>query len=91
MRADIRGIGLTASDLVGFLNCRHLTELDRAHAAGSLAKPKFWSPALEVLRERGLRHEEAYVTHLTEGSTPIPRTVGLRVWRPDPVHRAAAG
>ena len=64
-------IQLSASDLVGHLNCRNLTELDLAVARGALAKPSVWSPLLEVLRERGLRHEQGYVKHL--------RTSGLEV------------
>jgi hypothetical protein len=56
---------LAASDLVGFLNCRHLTAFDRAVADGKLTKPKLWSPALEVLREDGLLREHAHIIHLT--------------------------
>jgi hypothetical protein len=37
-------IQLSASDLVGHLNCRNLTELDLAVAKGDLAKPKVWDP-----------------------------------------------
>jgi predicted RecB family nuclease len=57
-------IQLSASDLVGHLNCRHLTGLDIAVANGTLEKPKIWGPLLEILRERGARHEEGYVEHL---------------------------
>jgi predicted RecB family nuclease len=59
-----RTIQLSASDLVGHLNCRNLTELDLAVANGELAKPKVWSPLLDVLRERGHRHEQSYVDDL---------------------------
>ena len=55
---------LSASDLVGHLNCRNLTELDLEVAKGALAKPKVWNPLLDVLRERGLRHEQGYVDYL---------------------------
>ena len=47
-----QGFQLSASDLVGHLNCRNLTELDLAVANGVLAKPKIWNPVLDVLRER---------------------------------------
>jgi hypothetical protein len=57
-------IQLSASDLVGHLYCRHLTGLDIAVAKGTLEKPKIWDPLLEILRERGARHEEGYVKHL---------------------------
>ena len=39
---------LTATDLVGYLNCRRLSELDRAVAEGRLAKPKVYDPLLEI-------------------------------------------
>jgi predicted RecB family nuclease len=65
------GIQLSASDLVGHLNCRHLTSLDLAVANGELSKPGFWDPLLEALRERGARHEQAYVDRL--------RTAGLEI------------
>ena len=46
---------LSASDLVNYLNCRHLTGLDIDVANGKLAKPKVWDdPFLEALLERGL-------------------------------------
>jgi len=50
-------IQLSASDLVGHLNCRHLTQLDLAVARGAITRPERWDPALELLRERGARHE----------------------------------
>ena len=48
---------LSASDLVGHLNCRHLTGLDIAVATGALEKPKVWDSLLQLLWERGARHE----------------------------------
>ena len=55
---------LSASDLVGHLNCRHLTALDIEFARGTLPKPAFWDPLLQILWERGARHEQGYVEHL---------------------------
>ena len=57
-------VHLSASDLVGHLNCRYLTNLDLAVAKGVLAKPFIWDPVLEVLAERGALHEQGYVEHL---------------------------
>jgi uncharacterized protein len=57
-------IHLSASDLVGHLNCRHLTALDLSVAEGALAKPGHWDPLLELLQERGRRHEASFVDHL---------------------------
>ncbi|MCM2396731.1 TM0106 family RecB-like putative nuclease [Rhizobium sp. S95] len=55
---------LSASDLVGHLNCRHLSGLDIEVARGTLSKPAFWDPLLQILWERGARHEQGYVEHL---------------------------
>ena len=58
---------LSASDLVGYLNCRHLSELDRAVAEGALAKPKVRdNPLLQLLWERGSVHEQNYVGHVLQ-------------------------
>ncbi|TDK26264.1 TM0106 family RecB-like putative nuclease [Luteimonas aestuarii] len=56
---------LSASDLVGHLNCGHLTGLDIAVANGTLAKPASWDPLLELLWERGAQHEHGFVEHLS--------------------------
>jgi predicted RecB family nuclease len=55
-----------ASDLVNFLNCRHLTTLDRFAAHRIIKRPHFDDPMLEILRARGLDHEAAYVQHLCD-------------------------
>jgi len=54
----------SASDLVGHLDCRHLTALDAAVAGGSAQRPKIWDPVLEALVARGRAHEQEYVEHL---------------------------
>ncbi|HLP66662.1 MAG TPA: TM0106 family RecB-like putative nuclease [Rhizobium sp.] len=72
MKKHVGQIVLSASDLVGHLNCGHLTELDLQVAEGALAKPKHWDPLLEVLRERGDQHEKAFIAHLeAQGLTSI--------------------
>ncbi len=68
---------LSASDLVGSLNCRRLTELDLAVANGALAKPHVWDdPLLETLRELGARHEAAYVEHLSNAGRQVQQIEG---------------
>ena len=47
---------LSATDLSGFLACRHLTALEQAKAFGGPKPPKFDDPGAEVLRQRGLEH-----------------------------------
>jgi len=56
----------SASDLVGHLDCRHLTALDAAVAGGSMQKPRIWDSVLEALVARGRAHEQEYVEHLQQ-------------------------
>jgi len=70
---------LSATDLVGYLNCHHLAGLDRAVAEGALPKPKVWDPLLQILAERGAAHEQSYVEHLTKDGLDIVRIDGIDV------------
>lgn len=70
---------LSASDLVGHLNCGHLTSLDIAVASGTLEKPKTWDPLLEILWERGARHEQGFVEHLKAQGLSITVIDGVGV------------
>ena len=53
-----------ATDLTNFIGCRHLTALERLAAHKLAKRPFFDDPMLEILRERGLAHERAYVERL---------------------------
>ncbi|HYD49035.1 MAG TPA: TM0106 family RecB-like putative nuclease, partial [Terriglobales bacterium] len=64
MRLEGSAVRLSASDLSGQLGCRHLTLLDLEVARGNLTAPLWRDPALVVLQQRGLEHEQAYVQHL---------------------------
>ena len=70
---------LSATDLVGYLNCRHLAALNRAVAEGTLAKPKVWDPLLQILWERGAIHEKKYVEHLAQAGLSAIRIDGADV------------
>lgn len=48
----------SATDLVGFLACDHLTELERAALAGEVARPHRDNPELEVIRARDVGRPE---------------------------------
>ncbi|MFB9984384.1 TM0106 family RecB-like putative nuclease [Mesorhizobium kowhaii] len=65
--------------MVGHLNCRHLTCLDLAVAQGTLAKPASYDPFLEILRERGALHEQAYVDHLKNSGLDAVRIEGVDI------------
>ncbi|GEP56717.1 TM0106 family RecB-like putative nuclease [Reyranella soli] len=70
---------LTASDLVGHLNCRYLTMLDRRVADGLATRPVIWDPLLDILSERGKRHEAEYVKRLEGQGLPIVTIDGITV------------
>lgn len=70
---------LSASDLVGHLNCRHLTSLDSAVANGSLKKPKIWDPLLEIFWERGSIHERNYIRHLKSAGYQLVEIEGVAI------------
>ena len=70
-------VNLSASDLVGHLNCRYLTTLDLAVANGTLAKPLISDPVLEVLAERGALHERSYVDHLKASGLSVTAIDGV--------------
>src|SRR5271166_3368824 len=55
----------SASEVANFLACHHLLTLDLAQAAGTIKRPYFYDPRVELLRELGARHEQAYLRHLT--------------------------
>lgn len=48
---------VSATDVSGFLACRHLTTLEHAKAHGGPKPPEFPDPGVEVLRQRGEEHE----------------------------------
>ncbi|MEA2676048.1 MAG: hypothetical protein QOJ81_189, partial [Chloroflexota bacterium] len=55
---------VSATDLVGFLECGHLSALDMAVANGELDKPFFKDATLDLIRDRGGRHEGRYIEQL---------------------------
>ncbi|WP_284777422.1 TM0106 family RecB-like putative nuclease [Agrobacterium sp. lyk4-40-TYG-31] len=70
---------LSATDLVGHLNCRHLTGLDIEVARGTLSKPAFWDPLLQILWERGARHEQDFVNHLKAQGLDVTVIEGVEI------------
>jgi uncharacterized protein len=69
LEADL--LRLSATDLANQLACRHLTSLDRAVAEHRLKPPQWRRPEAEVLAQRGLEHERAYLRHLERGGRTI--------------------
>jgi predicted RecB family nuclease len=62
---------VSATDLVGFLECGHLSALDLAVANGELEKPFFKDATLDLIRDRGGRHEGRYIEQLRESGRTI--------------------
>lgn len=79
MRYNGGDLQLSAGDLVGFLSCKYLTSADLKVAAGELGAPFVWDPMLEVLVERGLQHEQAYLDHLTAQGRKLGHIPGVGI------------
>ena len=61
----------SATDLVGFLWCGHLTQLGRAALAGLVRKPVRDDPELELIRKRGFAHERRYLESLRDAGRQV--------------------
>jgi len=53
-----------ATDLVAYLACEHLTQLERASLAGLVKRPMRDDPELDVIRRRGFQHEHRFLADL---------------------------
>ena len=73
------GLQLSASDLVGHLQCRHLTHLDFQALNGQLQRPHFHDPLLAILIERGERHEHDYLVRLANAGYEVIQIEGVGV------------
>ncbi|HTS15425.1 MAG TPA: TM0106 family RecB-like putative nuclease, partial [Candidatus Sulfotelmatobacter sp.] len=51
----------SATDLVGFLACEHLTDLERAALAGLVERPQRVDPELDRVAKRGEEHERRFL------------------------------
>lgn len=54
----------SATDLVAYLACEHLTQLERAAMAGLVKRPMREDPELDVIRKRGFEHEARFLADL---------------------------
>jgi uncharacterized protein len=54
----------SATDLVAYLACEHLTQLERAAQAGLIERPIRDDPELDVIRRRGFEHEARFLADL---------------------------
>ena len=70
LRIDDR-LAYSATDLVGFLECGHLTSLDRAAVLGYLDKPTRADPVLDRIAQRGQQHEARFLASLRSDSVAV--------------------
>ena len=61
----------SATDLVGFLECSHLTSLNRAAVAGQIQMPMGEDPVLDRIAERGTLHEQRFLESLSAEGLPV--------------------
>jgi predicted RecB family nuclease len=57
-------LSFSPSDLTAFLACQHLTTLELAAARGELARPAVDNAQAELIRRKGVEHEQAYLEEL---------------------------
>jgi uncharacterized protein len=61
-----------ATDLVAYLACEHLTQLERAALAGLVKRPMRDDPELDIIRKRGFEHEHRFLDDLrSEGRSAV--------------------
>jgi uncharacterized protein len=61
-----------ATDLVAYLACEHLTQLERAALAGLVKRPMRDDPELDIIRKRGFEHEKRFLADLqAEGRSAV--------------------
>ena len=82
----------SATDLVGFLACEHLTNLERAAMAGLVKRPKLPDPELDRIAMRGIQHEERFLAELQQQSLDVVTidTDGSAATRYEQLTQAAA-
>ena len=81
---------VSATDLVGFLECDHLVTLELARARGEVAKPFRDDPELELIRRRGFEHEQAYIGALRAGGREVVEMTQRDPRTPDELRAAEA-
>ena len=84
------GIIHSASDLVGFLECRHLAALERAAVLGHLKRPMQRDAFLDRIVQRGYAHERRFLDGLAAEGRDVVE-LALDESAPSRLERYAAG
>jgi uncharacterized protein len=64
MRHDGTGLSFSPTDLASYSACAHRTLLDRLRALDLASVVKFDDPRLDLIKQRGIEHEKAYLALL---------------------------
>jgi uncharacterized protein len=73
MRIENNAICYSASDLVNFVQCRHLTTLDIKALHKELKKPIFRTPFTQMLQEKGQEFEAAFLKELEDSGKYVKK------------------
>ena len=71
MRARAGKVLYSATDLVGYVECGHLSRLDRAQAAGLIDAPFNDDPVLDRIAKRGELHEQRFLDSLANDGLSV--------------------
>lgn len=71
MKKTVNKIQFSASDLVNYLGCNYLTELDLKVVNGIIDPPDWINPSLAIIQQKGIEHENAYVDKFQGQEAPV--------------------
>ena len=81
---------VSASDLVGFLECDHLITLELERTRGEREKPFRDDPQLALIQRRGYEHEQTYIERLRAGGRDVHEIDTGDLKTPDQLRAAEA-
>ena len=61
----------SATDLVGYLECQHLANLERAAVWNHLERPERSDPVLDRIAQRGIEHEQRFLESLRDDGLAV--------------------
>jgi len=65
----------SATDLVGFLACEHLTQVERAALGGLVRRPQREDIEIDLIAKRGYAHEQRYLASLRESGREVTEII----------------
>lgn len=66
MKRENNALIFSATDLSNYINCKHLTSLSKEVAFGNLKKPVYKNRVTEMLQQKGIAFEQAFLNELKE-------------------------